>query len=283
MSGFSVHVAGLAPETTEEKLVDFLSFCGQVKSVQMGDKSADVVFTKESAAKTALMLNGGTLDGAHLEVTSSNPSATAATGALPSGADANTPIGASSSATGVDGSLHLEQEDKPAAGIMAEYLAAGYAMSDALIERAIEMDRKQGISARFMQYINQLDNKVGETVVGHPDQKASTILAGHLGAAVHKTKEFDEQKGITARIMDVYSKALNSNTGQKVLQFYTSTTKGVLDVHEEAKRIASEKKATHGSAGAAHELAHEAAPAFTETADAAAARTQAATARVGPA
>lgn len=37
-----------------------VSFCGQVKSVQMGDKSADVVFAKESAAKTALMLNGGT-------------------------------------------------------------------------------------------------------------------------------------------------------------------------------------------------------------------------------
>lgn len=68
--------------------------------------------------------------------------------------------------------------------------------------------------------------------------------------------------------MDVYSKALNSNTGQKVLQFYTSTTKGVMDVHEEAKRIASEKKATHGTTGAAHEVA----PAFTETVDSAAAK-----------
>jgi hypothetical protein len=106
------------------------------------------------------------------------------------------------------------------------------------------------------------------TVVGHPDQKASTILAGHLGQAVHKTKEFDEQRGITARIMDVYSKALNSNTGQKVLQFYTSTTKGVMDVHEEAKRIASEKKTTHGTTGAAHEVA----PQFAETVDSAAAK-----------
>ncbi|KAJ9097561.1 hypothetical protein QFC19_006735 [Naganishia cerealis] len=263
MSGYSVHVAGLAPETTEEKLVDFLSFCGQVKSVEMGDKSADVVFSKESAAKTALMLNGGTLDGAHLEVTSSSPSTTAATGALPAGADANTPIGVSSITPGAEGAAHLEQEDKPKAGIMAEYLAAGYHMSDLLIERAIEMDRKQGISSRFMAYINQLDNKVGETVVGHPDQKASSILAGHLGTAVHKAKEVDEQRGITARIMDVYSKALNSNTGQKVLQFYTSTTKGVMDVHEEAKRIASEKRATHGTTGAAHEVA----PTFTETID----------------
>jgi hypothetical protein len=105
-------------------------------------------------------------------------------------------------------------------------------------------------------------------VVGHPDQKASTILAGHLGNVAHKTKEFDEQRGITARIMDVYSKALNSNTGQKVLQFYTSTTKGVMDVHEEAKRIASEKKTTHGTSGAAHDVA----PAFTETVDAATAK-----------
>lgn len=69
--------------------------------------------------------SSNSLDGAHLEVTSSTPVAPN-TGALPSGADADTPIGASS-ATHAESS-HLEQEDKPKAGIMAEctYLATDF-------------------------------------------------------------------------------------------------------------------------------------------------------------
>jgi hypothetical protein len=59
------------------------------------------------------------LDGAHLEVTSTTPVAPAAAGALPTGADSETPIGAAST-LGPDGVSHLEQEDKPKAGIMAE-------------------------------------------------------------------------------------------------------------------------------------------------------------------
>lgn len=59
------------------------------------------------------------LDGAHLEVTSTTPVAPAAAGALPTGADSETPIGAAST-LGSDGVSHLEQEDKPKAGIMAE-------------------------------------------------------------------------------------------------------------------------------------------------------------------
>lgn len=59
------------------------------------------------------------LDGAHLEVTSTTPVAPAAAGALPTGASSETPIGASST-LGHDGVSHLEQEDKPKAGIMAE-------------------------------------------------------------------------------------------------------------------------------------------------------------------
>jgi uncharacterized protein YpmB len=49
----------------------------------------------------------------------------------------------------------------------------------------------------------------------------------------------------------------------RVLQFYTSTTKQVKDVHEEAVRIASEKKATVGTDQAAHDVA----PTFTEKVD----------------
>lgn len=40
-----------------------------------------------------------------------------------------------------------------------------------------------------------------------------------------------------------YTRALSSPFGQKVKAFYTSTSKQVLDIHEEARRIAETQKA----------------------------------------
>jgi hypothetical protein len=41
-----------------------------------------------------------------------------------------------------------------------------------------------------------------------------------------------------------YSKALESPFGQKVRAFYTTTSKQVLDIHEEAKRISASQTPT---------------------------------------
>ncbi len=60
-SGYTIHVVGLAPETTEEKLHDFFSFCGKLVSVQKSGSTADITFEKLSAMRTSLMLNGGTV------------------------------------------------------------------------------------------------------------------------------------------------------------------------------------------------------------------------------
>lgn len=49
--------------------------------------------------------------------------------------------------------------------------------------------------------------------------------------------------------MKYYSKAIRSPLGQKVRAFYTTTSKQVMDIHEEARRIASQK--TQGKEGAA--------------------------------
>jgi len=264
---YAVHVAGLSPETSEDKVKDFFLFCGAISSLKKDGNTADITFQKESAARTALMLNGGTLDGAHLEVTSASPSAPATTGStsLPMDASASTPIGASASGSGSLGADEhgIEQEDKPKAGIMAEYLAAGYHVSDLLIQRAIEVDHKQGISSKFLAYMQKLDSKVGSTVANQPDAKVSGVIGGTLAQATTKAKEIDQQRGISSFFLDYYSKAINTNTGQKVLQFYTSTTKQVKDVHEEAVRIASEKRATVGTDQAAHDVA----PTVTEKVD----------------
>jgi hypothetical protein len=60
-SGFTIHVSGLAPETSETKLHDFFSFCGKLQSVKKHGTEADITFEKQSAMRTALMLNGGTV------------------------------------------------------------------------------------------------------------------------------------------------------------------------------------------------------------------------------
>lgn len=59
--GHTIHVAGLAQETTEEKLHDFFSFCGKLVSVQKSGSTAHITFEKLSAMRTSLMLNGGTV------------------------------------------------------------------------------------------------------------------------------------------------------------------------------------------------------------------------------
>lgn len=239
--GYTIHVAGLAPETTEDKLHDFFSFCGKLVSVNKTGTSADITFEKLSAMRTSLMLNGGTLDGAHLEVTSASDVEPKAS-VLPTGATGSTPIGA-----GLTGASDISQEDKPKAAIVAEYLAHGYVLGDHVIQRAIDFDQKQGISNKFIDFFHSLDKGVGAKVVGE-DKTVSGKLNEQAAAVVAKTREVDQSRGVTAKFSEYYNRVFSTGVGQKVQQFYTTTQKQVLDVHEEARRLADEKKAAAGTA-----------------------------------
>ncbi|WWC58528.1 uncharacterized protein I303_101071 [Kwoniella dejecticola CBS 10117] len=232
--GYTIHVSGLATETTEDKLHDFFSFCGKLVSVKKSGNEADITFEKLSAMRTSLMLNGGTLDGAHLEVTSASDAEPKTASVLPTGASGATAIGATEGG--------ISQEDKPRAAIVAEYLAHGYALGDNIVQKAIDIDNKQGISARFLSFFNSLDSTVGSKVVGE-NKTVSGKINETAAAGVAKAREVDQHRGFTAKFHDYYSKVFGTPLGQKVVQFYTSTQKQVLDVHEEAKRIADEKKA----------------------------------------
>jgi len=234
--GYTIHVSGLAPETNETKLHDFFSFCGKLVSVNKNGNTADITFEKLSAMRTSLMLNGGTLDGAHLEVTSASDSEPKAASILPTGATGSTPIGASSA------HHDISQEDKPRAAIVAEYLAHGYVMGDHVIEKAIDFDQKQGISSRFLNFFNSLDQKAGAKLVGE-DKTVSGKVTEQAQAVLAKTKEVDQNRGVSSTFDNYYRKALGTSVGQRVHSFYTTTQKQVLDVHEEARRIADEKKA----------------------------------------
>ncbi|KIJ60280.1 hypothetical protein HYDPIDRAFT_161149 [Hydnomerulius pinastri MD-312] len=243
MSEVTVDVSGISPTTTEDQLFDFFSFCGKIKSIKINDedpkkKTALVAFEKHSAAKTALMLNGGTLDGATLTVTSDVEHA-----------DHHDPHDQHAGES-------FEQSDKPRAGIAAEYLAKGYKLSDQILQRAIEIDTKQGISSKFLSYMTNLDKSVGQRALG-PDQTISGKVQSAIKDAHTRAKSVDEQKGYTKVAHEYYSKALSSPFGQSVLSFYTNTSKQVVDIHQEAIRIKGHAPAPAPTAAAGSEAQPE--------------------------
>jgi len=224
----SVHVSGIAPTTTEAHIHDFFTFCGKIEAIDFKGTTATIHFEKSSAAKTALMLNGGTLDGSTLDVTSDKEH---------------------EDEKHADGEAvhHIEQSDKPRAGIAAEYLARGYTLSDHILNRAIEIDSKQGISKRFLSYLTTVDTTVGAKALG-PDQTISGKVTSTISAATQQARAVDEQKGYSKTAGDYYGRALASPFGARVREFYTTTSKQVLDIHEEAKRISAEQKAASAPA-----------------------------------
>lgn len=126
----------------------------------------------------------------------------------------------------------ITQEEKPRARILAEYLAQGYVVGDAAIQRALELDQTHGVSNRFMTTINVLDQKV------HASDRA---------------KATDQTYGLSTRantfftgLQTYFEKASNTPTGKKLVKFYEDGQKQVQEVHAEARRLADLKKEEHG-------------------------------------
>lgn len=232
MSANIIHVSDISSTTTKTHLNDFFTFCGKINDIDFNEEkhTAKLTFDKPSAAKTALMLHGGTLDGAYISIVSDFPEAHAG------------PAAKETEHTAHPGG-HIDQSDKPRAGIAAEYLAKGYILSDQILQRAIEIDQQHGISGRFLSYIQGLDSTLGAKVLG-PEQTISAKAQETLRGAQQQAKAVDEQRGISKNALDYYSKALSSPFGQKVKAFYTTTSKQVLDIHEEARRIHETHKAS---------------------------------------
>ncbi|KIW08513.1 uncharacterized protein PV09_01407 [Verruconis gallopava] len=214
-----VHVSGISSSTSEKDIRDFFSFCGKISDLTIEEdtkteavptKHATVTFEKETAAKTALLLDSTQLGPAQIHVTSGSSTA------------------APSSATGAHHDEHdVPQEEKPRSRILAEYLAHGYVISDKAIEKAIMLDQQHGVSQKFMTYLNSLDAKYKVT---------------------EKSKAADEKYGVSAKanqawggLASYFDKAINTPTGKKLRSFYEEGNKQVMDVHNEARHLANLK------------------------------------------
>ncbi|KND90532.1 Protein vip1 [Tolypocladium ophioglossoides CBS 100239] len=227
----TVHVTNIATSTGDTEVKDFFSFCGKIASFNVttagNTKTAEVTFEKETAMKTALLLNNTQLGPNHIAVTSA------------SGGDGNDNGAHLARSPPERDSDELTQEEKPRARVLAEVLAHGYVVGDAAIERAIELDSTHGVSNRFLATLQNLDQKT----------HAST-----------RAKATDQSYGISQRanslltgIGSYFEKASNTPTGKKIVKFYTDGSRQVQDIHAEARRLADLKKDEHG--GSAYKAA----------------------------
>jgi len=227
----TVQVTNIAAKTEDKEIKDFFSFCGKITDIKVSSegatKSATVTFEKETAAKTALLLNHTKPGDTEISVTGS--------------ADSEKDSGNSGSYKDQDerDSDEITQEEKPRSRILAEYLAHGYVVADAGLKKAIDLDEQHGVSSRFLATLNNLDKKY------HATDRAKTA---------------DQSYGITQRASGLLSglgsyfeKATNTPTGRKLVQFYSTGQRQVEDIHNEARRLADLKKEEHG--GSAYKAA----------------------------
>ncbi|CZT16080.1 related to actin cytoskeleton protein (VIP1) [Ramularia collo-cygni] len=221
----TIQVKNISAQSSETEIKDFFSFCGKIQSLSVkpetGDagsaQSATVTFEKETAAKTALLLDNTQLGPSVVHVTSAQSLDQLASGKTASSADEKEKDGDD-----------IAQEDKPRARVAAEMLAHGYVISDQAIQRALALDQQHGVSTKFQNALTNFDAKYKVT------ERAQAV---------------DQQYAITAKgnqawagFNSYFEKAANTPTGQKIRAFYEQGQKQVLDVHNEAKHLASIKQ-----------------------------------------
>jgi len=226
-----VQVANIALKTDDKEIKDFFSFCGKITDIEVktegSSKSASVTFEKPTAAKTALLLNHTKLGENEISVTGTH--------SLDDAGSSSPPYKQNQERDSDD----ITQEEKPRSRILAEYLAHGYVVADAGLKKAIDLDEKHGVTARFFDTLTNLDKKY------HATDRAKTV---------------DQSYGITSRVSGLLSglssyfeKATDTPTGQRVVNFYTNSQRQVADIHNEARRLAELKKENSG--GSAYKAA----------------------------
>ncbi|RDL41859.1 uncharacterized protein BP5553_01838 [Venustampulla echinocandica] len=229
MSASTVQVSNISSQTSEKEVKDFFSFCGKITSIEItptGDtKKATVTFEKDTAAKTALLLDNTALGATQVHVSSA------------SGSSADE--GSHYTSNEHRDSDEITQEEKPRSRIVAEYLAHGYTIGDQAVQKAIDLDQKHGVSHRFLSTLQNLDSKY------HATDKAKSVDQSY--GVTQKTNSL--LSGLTS----YYEKAVGTPTGKKLAGFYTQTSRQVQDIHNEARRLADLKKEEAGAKGSGTE------------------------------
>jgi hypothetical protein len=111
-----------------------------------------------------------------------------------------------------------------------------------------------------LTYFNGLNNRIGKRAFG-AEQTVTGAVQAKVEEQIKQARAIDEKSGFTQIAHDVclfrssegvliltrdhsqyYERTIASPLGQRVMTFYTETSKQVHDIHEEARRIAQEEK-----------------------------------------
>ncbi|KAH6617091.1 hypothetical protein F5144DRAFT_498598 [Chaetomium tenue] len=221
----TVYVKNVGSQTDDKEIKDFFSFCGKISSIDITTegslKSATVTFEKETAARTALLLNHTQLGGNEITVTGDNIST-----------PPHESSGADTSET--DRDSVLTQEEKPRSRILAEVLAHGYLVADQGLQKAIALDEQHNISSRFVGTLRQLDART------HATDRAQAAYASYGNYVIPPANS------LLTGLGSYFEKASNTPTGKRIVDFYTTSQRQVQDIHTEARRLAELKKEETG-------------------------------------
>lgn len=239
-------IASNIPQTvTEDKVADFFSFCGKIKSIKQVDSTEklnkyEIQFELEKAISTATLLNDAELDGGVIKVqqVESPPAYTEGSSDASKVAAGDNKVQEDTTKTGDAIYDDISQEEKPKYAIMAQLLASGYHVSDSLIDKAIKVDNEKGISTKFKEFLGDLDKKYVH--LNEPDSTASKGIAKAQSKWSDLTASFNKSSYLQ-KLTNYFEKASNSPYGAKIHDFYSHLAKDVKDVHNEARRLAALK------------------------------------------
>lgn len=242
----AVIASNIPSSISYEKLQEFFSFCGSIKTINLiskGEKtlSYEIQFQLEKALTTALLLNDAELDGVSISVEEQKGDSPPKYGESgPAKIVTDNKIQDESTTTGDSKYDDISQEEKPKYAIMAQLLAAGYQVSDNLIERAITVDKEKGYSTKFKSFLADLDSKYI-----HSDQPDSTANRGinKAQSTFNDLATSFNNSSYLSRLSQYFEKAANHPYGIKINKFYQSLAKDVREVHEEAKRLTELRRA----------------------------------------
>jgi len=229
MSSTVVHVSNISHNTSQQEVRDFFSFCGKITNLVLTPSSSDpnatlsatVTYEREPAAKTALLLDGTKLGSNPVHVETTHSIDEIAQGHLARGdADQDPPKDS------------VQQEDKPKTAILAEYLSHGYVIGDSALQKGIEVDSKHGISSRFLSTLNSALQTIDSRV-------HATNTARSVDTQYHVS---DRALGAKNTLTTYFEKALGTPTGQRIRTFYEQGGQSLMDIHNEAKRLAELRK-----------------------------------------
>ncbi|CAX41789.1 conserved hypothetical protein [Candida dubliniensis CD36] len=243
----SVIASNIPSDVSPAKVKEFFSFCGKITDLKpLGDngkvKKYEVVFASPKAVSTALLLSDAELENSFIKVEEVPEITEGETGLAPEQGGAAAAAAATTTTakdikeeavlTGDKTYDEVDQEEKPKYAIFAQLLADGYVISDQVIAKGIEFDKKNGVSSRFNDFIAELDKKYV-----HSHDPKSTV-----NQQLQRAQASYEKSGIDQKLRKYFEDAAKSPLGLKIHEYYKSFAKDVADVHQEAVRLANIKK-----------------------------------------